>query len=167
MNAKLAHSEAQKHSAITSDARAALVAYFTAQGLTFADGPNGEIVVPFEVPRHRLLVTAHVSDLPEAGIWLQMVSSDPVAREHWAATLVAVNQWNSLVRSPRAVLRVVDWDRDAEATLTLDSWLALGTSAVDASQIEQVAETMLAASSYFATEPSQRAAQKAGTQSTG
>jgi hypothetical protein len=134
-----------------ADARAALVNYFTSQGLTFGDGPNGEIVVPFDMPGHRLLVTARADDQPDAGIWLQMVSAELIDREHWAATLVAVNQWNTLVRSPRAVLRVGDWNADSQATLTLDEWLPFGASGAEATQIEQVAGAMLAASSYFAT----------------
>ncbi len=166
MNSELTHSDAQTRIRVSSEARAALVEYFTAQGLTFADGPNGEIVVPFELAGRRLLVTAQVTEQPDLGIWMKMISADPVAREHWAATLVAVNQWNILVRAPRAVLRVGDWDKDAEATLTLDSWLPLG-AAGDTSQIEQVAETMFAASSYFATGPSPRAAQNAGSEPPG
>jgi hypothetical protein len=76
---------------------------------------------------------------------------DPIAREHWAATLVAANRWNMLVPCPRAVLRVGNWESDPEGTLTLDAWLPYGAEGLDRSQLEQVAAAVLAASSYFAT----------------
>jgi hypothetical protein len=132
-------------------ARTALLDYLRSQDLTFGRGPKGEILVPFDLPGRRLLVVAQFSEQPQPGMWLQMVSADRIAREHWAATLVAVNQWNTLVRSPRAVLRVGDWDTDADAAMTLDEWLPFGRSRLDVTQIQLVTATMLAASSYFGT----------------
>jgi hypothetical protein len=129
----------------------ALVEYLTAQGLAIGEGQRGEILIPFDAPGRRLVVAVVIGDRREAGVCMQLISVDPIAREHWAATLVAVNRWNMLVPCPRAVLRVGNWDADPDGTLTLDAWLPYGAEGADPSQLEQVAAAVLAASSYFAT----------------
>ncbi|MDP9464804.1 MAG: hypothetical protein M3P52_09280, partial [Actinomycetota bacterium] len=66
MNAEATDLARGTGSTAAADARAALLAYFTSQGLAFGDGPNSEIVVPFDLPGRRLLVVARVDEKPEA-----------------------------------------------------------------------------------------------------
>jgi hypothetical protein len=129
----------------------ALVAYFTDQHLAIGVGQSGEILIPFDAAGRRLVVVATIGDRREVGVRMQLITVDPIAREHWAATLVAVNRWNMLVPCPRAVLSVSNWEADPDGTLMLDAWLPYGTDGVDRAQLEQVAAAVLAASSYFAT----------------
>ena len=132
-------------------ARDALVSYFRNEGLAIGVGQSGEILIPFDVHGRRLVVAATIGDRREVGVCIQLITVEPIAREHWAATLVAVNRWNMMVPCPRAVLRVANWETDTDGTLTLDAWLPYADDGIDRAQLEQVAAAVLAASSYFAT----------------
>jgi hypothetical protein len=132
-------------------ARAALVGYLAERGVAVADGPAGEVLVPFVREGRSLLIAGRIGERPAEGLFLQLLAGEAVPREHWGATLMAINNWNARVPCPRAVLRVDDWEHDTHGTLTLDVWLPFGPGgAVDDGQVAEIAATVLAATSFFA-----------------
>jgi Putative bacterial sensory transduction regulator len=119
--------------------------------LVHSSGPQGEIIVPFEhQDGRRLVVTFSTGATTEHGLTALGAPAAPVQRDHWAALLFALNNWNATTRGPKAHLHADDWVTDDAATVFLESWLPVPASGeLDPGQLGAVIDATLRSCALF------------------